>query len=104
MVDGLMRADAVRRWLWLALAAAAIAVGAVSTRYERLYVAAPGQRSFWAADDSILVTVTRDRWTGRYCVDIVSPYALRAQPRTYRDCLPTVAIPAHTGGLLVPKP
>jgi len=101
---GELRGDAVRRWVWLALAAATIALGAVSTRYERLYVAAPGQRSFWAPDDSILVTVTRDRWTGRYCVDIVSPYGLQGQPRTYRDCLPIAAIPPRPGGLVVPKP
>src|SRR5438874_12437757 len=99
-----MRADTVRRWLWLALTAAAVAMGAVATRYESLYVAGPGQRTFWAPNDSILVTVTRDRWTGRYCVDIVSPYGFQGQPRTYRDCLQTVAIPARNGGLSVPKP
>ena len=98
MVDWVVRADAVRRWAWLALAAASVAAAAVSTRYERLYVAAPGQPSFWAPNDSILVTVTRDRWSGRYCVDVVSPYALLGQRRTYRDCLPNVALPGRQGG------
>jgi len=98
MVDWVVTADAVRRWAWLALAAASVAAAAVSTRYERLYVAPPGQPSFWARNDSILVTVTRDRWSGRYCVDVVSPYALLGQRRTYRDCLPNVALPGRQGG------
>ena len=104
MVDWVLRADAARGWVWLVLAATSVEAAAVSTRYERLYVAGPGQPSFWAPNDSILVTVTRDRWTGRYCIDVVSPYALTGQPRTYRDCLPSVAIPARTGGPIVPKP